>query len=165
MPSIASSVQSADSQRHMAEGTRPGIRAHPPAATPPNRDVWESLFISCLGTIESIVRALARRHRLSAEDTADLCSVCQLRIMADDYAILRQFQMRSSLRTYLSVVIGRLYLDQRTARFGKWRPSRQAVRAGSTAVLFERLTTRDGLTFDAACDVLEVNHRLQISRV
>jgi len=68
--------------------------------------------------------------------------------MADDSAILRQFQMRSSLRTYLTVVICRLFLDERIARFGKWRPSRKAVRVGSTAVLFERLTMRDGLIFE-----------------
>ena len=164
MPSTALSVQATQSRPHMRAETMLGVDTPPPAPTP-NRDAYESLFISCLGTIESIVRALARRHRLSADDAADLCSVCQLRIMADDYAVLRQFQMRSSLRTYLTVVVRRVFLDERTALLGKWRPSRHAVRTGSTAVLLERLTMRDRLTFDEACDVLKINHRLQISRV
>jgi len=127
-------------------------------------DRWESLFVSCLGTIDSIVLALARRRRLSADEAEDLASIVRLRIMDDNYAILRKFQMRSSLRTYLTVVTHRLFLDERIARSGKWRPSQQAIRDGRTATLFERMTTRDGLTFDEACDALAINHRLPVSR-
>jgi RNA polymerase sigma factor (sigma-70 family) len=114
--------------------------------------------------IDSIVYALARRHRLGADDAADLASVVRLRIMADDYAMLRKFQQRSSLRTYLTVVIRRVFLDEQIARLGKWRPSQRALREGPIAVLFERLTTRDGFTFEEACASLEIDHRVSLSR-
>jgi RNA polymerase sigma factor (sigma-70 family) len=129
-----------------------------------NDEAWQSQFVACLGTIDAIVLTLGRRHRLSADAAAELASMVRLRMITDDYAILRKFEHRSSLKTYLTVVIQRLFLDERTARMGKWRPSRQAVREGPTAVLFERLTTRDGLTFEEACTALQVNHRVPIDR-
>src|ERR1700730_10697811 len=115
-----------------------------------SREAWQSRFVACLGTVDSIVLALARRRGLSADDAADLASMVRLRMMVDDYAILRKFQGRSGLRTYLTVVIDRLFLDERVARWGKWRPSRQARREGPPAVLFERLVMRDGFTFEEA---------------
>jgi RNA polymerase sigma factor for flagellar operon FliA len=72
--------------------------------------------------------------------------------------VLRKFRRQSALRTYLASVIKRMYLDYRIAAWGKWRPSARSRRAGDTAVLFERLTIRDGLTFDEACVMLETNH-------
>lgn len=130
-----------------------------------SNETWESLFVSCLATIDSVVAALARRRRLSADDAADLGSMVRLRMLVDDYAILRKFQGRSSLRTYLTVVVHRIYLDERIARLGKWRPSQRARREGPTAVLFERLTMRDGLTFEDACTALEINHHLPVERI
>ena len=163
MPSIASTAQAA--------GSRPNGRAHGlPEATGPlpdptdSRETWERFFVSCLSMIDSIVLAVARRHRLCAADAADLASVIRLRIIADDYAILRKFQRRSSLRTYLAVVIQRVFLDEQIAKRGKWRPSQRARRQGPTAVLFERLTARDGLTFDEACAALEIDHGLTLPR-
>lgn len=129
-----------------------------------SRAAAESLFVASLGTIDAIVLSLARRRRLSADDTADLASMVRLRMIDDDYAILRKFQGRSSLKTYLTVVVYRLFLDERIARLGKWRPSSRARREGPTGVLFERLTTRDGLTFDEACAALETNHHIPIER-
>jgi RNA polymerase sigma factor (sigma-70 family) len=164
MRSIHSSVPAAQSRPDSQADPSPNV-IDPTPGTVADRDKWESLFLSCLGTIDSIVRALARRRRLGADDAEDLASIVRLRMMADNYAILRKFQMRSSLRTYLTVVIQRVFLDERIARFGKWRPSRQALRDGPIATLFERLTTRDGLTFEEACDALEINHRVPVSRV
>src|SRR3954453_5186066 len=163
MPSIASRVQTTGSQPDAsARLSSDGISRFP--AQTDGHDVWESLFVSCLRMIYSIVVALARRHRLCADDAADLASVVRLRIMADDYAILRKFQHRSSLRTYLTVVIRRVFLDEQIAKYGKWRPSQHALRQGSNAVIFERLTTRDGFTFDEACAALETDYRVALPR-
>ena len=148
MTSKALSAHTAETRPDSKADNSSGVTASLPVLTG-SREVWEALFVSRLATIDSIVAALARRRRLSADDAADLSSTVRLRIMADDYAILRKFQGRSSLRTYLAVVIHRLYLDERVARLDKWRPSRE--REGPTAVLFERLPKRDGLTFESAC--------------
>jgi RNA polymerase sigma factor (sigma-70 family) len=163
MPSIASRVRPSGSWPDPDAGVSPTVVAPWPAGTA-GPEAWESLFISCLNTIDSIVLVLARRHRLSADDAEDLASAIRLRIMADDFAILRKFQQRSSLRTYLTVVIRRIFLDERIARLGKWRPSQRALREGPTAVLFERLTTRDSFTFNEACATLEIDHRVAIPR-
>jgi RNA polymerase sigma factor (sigma-70 family) len=163
MPSIASRAGSSGSCPDADAAVSPAMVAPWPARTA-SPEVWESLFVSCLKTIDSIVLAFARRHRLSADDADDLASLVRLRIMTDDFAILRKFQQRSSLRTYLTVVIQRIFLDERIARLGKWRPSQRALREGPAAVVFERLTTRDGFTFDEACATLEVDHRLAIPR-
>jgi RNA polymerase sigma factor (sigma-70 family) len=125
-------------------------------------DEWEALFVSCLGTIDSIVLALARARGLKPEDAADLASLVRLHLLRDNYAVLRKFQGRSSLKTYLAVVIHRVYLDERIARFGKWRSSRQAKREGPMAMLFERLRLRDGLTFDEARAAIAINHGVEI---
>ena len=37
--------------------------------------------------------------------------------------VLRKFEVRSSLRTYLTVVVNRMYIDGRVKQWGKWRPS------------------------------------------
>jgi RNA polymerase sigma factor (sigma-70 family) len=104
------------------------------------------------------------RHRLSEADTEDFEAHVRLKVIENDYAILRKFQGRSSLRTYLAVVVGRLFLDYRISSFGRWRPSAQARRAGPTAVLLERLLTRDGRAFEEACEIIITNHRVAITR-
>lgn len=82
----------------------------------------------------------------------------KLKLLEDDYQVLRKFQGRSSLKTYLTTVVQRLFLDQRIALWGKWRPSTEAKRLGPLAVRMESLTFRDGLSFDEAFETLRTNH-------
>jgi RNA polymerase sigma factor for flagellar operon FliA len=65
--------------------------------------------------------------------------------------------------TYLNVVIQRLMLDYLNHLWGKWRPSAEAERLGPVAILLERLTVRDGYTFDEACEILRTNHQIETS--
>jgi RNA polymerase sigma factor for flagellar operon FliA len=113
---------------------------------------------------DRVAALIARRHRLSANDAEDFRSHVAVKLLDDDCAVLRKFQGRSSLRTYLTIVIGRLLLDYRTSAWGKWRPSAEARRAGPTAILLERLTTRDGYGFDEACEILRTNHQVPETR-
>ena len=64
------------------------------------------------------------------------------------YDIIDRFEGRSSLRTYLTVVISRMLLDWRNSKYGKWRPSKAALSLGEHAVDLERLMSRDGYTAD-----------------
>jgi RNA polymerase sigma factor (sigma-70 family) len=116
---------------------------------------YERLFITELPTIKRVIASIARRYRLPASDAEDFASEVYLRLVADDYKVLRQFRGRASLQTFLSVVIRRMYCDYRNARWGKWRPSAASRTAGDAAVLLERLTQRDGLTFDEACATIQ----------
>jgi len=124
----------------------------------------EALFLSQLATIERVIAFVCARHRLSATDADDFGSHVKLKIIEGEYEILRKFQGRSSVRTYLSVVVQRLFLDYRIAAWGKWRPSAEAKRGGAIAVLLEQLLGRDGHTFDEACELLAMKHGVQLER-
>ena len=88
----------------------------------------------------------------------------RLKLIDDDYQILRQFRERSSLRTYLSTVVERLFLDYRIHQWGKWRPSAEARRAGPLAVRLEALLHKDGVPFEQAVEVLLVTERVSATR-
>jgi RNA polymerase sigma factor for flagellar operon FliA len=130
-----------------------------PDARPGERETspYEEAFLSNLGLIDDIVRFVCHRHKLSGAEADDFGSDVRVKLVDRDYEVFRRFQQRSSLRTYLTIVIQRLYLDYRNRSWGKWRPSTEAVRLGPLAIRLERLTVRDGLRFDEACQVLRTN--------
>ena len=119
---------------------------------------YERLFVKELATIQGAVDTVRRRHRLSAIEAEDLLSEAYVKIVEDDYAVLRKFLGQSSLKTYLTVVVNRVHLDARDKLWGRWRPSVAARRHGRIAIDFERLTRRQGLAFDDACAAVERRH-------
>ena len=124
----------------------------------------ERLFVAELGTVKEAIDFIVRRHRLNADEAEEFRSEVYLKLVDDEYAVIRKFEGRSSLRTYLTVVINRLYLDSRVKEWGKWRPSAIAKRGGPAAILFERLLCRQGLSFEEACSVLESAHHVSVNR-
>jgi RNA polymerase sigma factor (sigma-70 family) len=90
---------------------------------------------------------------LSSADTLDFTQTVHLSLLQRDYSIFRQFSGRSSLRTYLLVVVTRLLIDWRNSTHGKWRPSAVAVRLGPEAVALERLMIRDGHPLNEAVEI------------
>jgi hypothetical protein len=71
---------------------------------------YHSLLVQHLGHIDRVVGGMARRHQLSAPDTEELTSVVRYKLIDKDFAILKKFQGRSSITTYLTVVVERLCL-------------------------------------------------------
>ncbi len=124
----------------------------------------EALFLEHLPLITRLTKAVARRRHLSPVDTEDFTSIVHLRFIEDDYALLRKFQGRSTLPTFLLVVIHRICLDLQTREWGKWRPSENAKRQGPAAVTLERLLMRDGLTLDEAIAVMTISQSGMPSR-
>jgi RNA polymerase sigma factor for flagellar operon FliA len=112
------------------------------------------LLTANLGLVERVSAFVCQRHRMRPEEAEEFASVVKLKLVEDDYAILRRFQGRSSLGTYLTVVIQRLLLDYRIHLWGKWHPSAEAKRLGDTAVAVERLLYRDGRTIEEASAIL-----------
>lgn len=102
------------------------------------------MFEANLPLIRDLLRRQCARHRLSREDGEDFSSYAMLRILEDDYAVLRRFAGRSTLRTYLTTVTCRLLLDYRNQQWGKWHASARAKCLGGTAVRLETLIQRDG---------------------
>jgi RNA polymerase sigma factor (sigma-70 family) len=123
-----------------------------------------TLFASQLPVIQGVIAHVSRRHHLAAIEAQEFGSEVTLRLMQNDYEVLRRFQGRSSLRTYLTVVINRVFLDYRIRLWGKWRPSAEAKRLGVVAISLERLIARDGWSFDQAVEVLRTSHAVSESR-
>jgi RNA polymerase sigma factor (sigma-70 family) len=119
-----------------------------------NASEAERFFLQHLPTIERIVAFVCRRNRISGAEADDVRSLVQLKLIENNYEALRRFRGQSSLRTYLTVVIQRRFLDYRISEWGKWRPSAEARRLGALAIELERLTSRDGLSRDEAIESL-----------
>ena len=122
---------------------------------------YQRLLIDQLELIHQIVLTTGRRRHLSAAEREDFGSFVHLRLIEDDYAILRKFQNRSTLWTYLAMVIDRLSLDFCAEKWGRWRPSAMADRLGPVAVNLERLVTRDSHTLEEAIEILRTNHDVE----
>lgn len=136
-------------------------------ATPPSSSTPESceaLLLANLHVIEGVVRFVCQRHRLNPTEAEDFASEVKLRLVDNDYDVLRRFQHRSSLRTYLTVVIQRMFLDYRNRLWGKWRPSAEALRLGDVAIRLERLISREGYDFEHACEILRINEGVTLGR-
>ena len=124
---------------------------------------YQRLLLDHLDLINQIVRTVGRRRHLSAAEREDFASFVHLRMVDDDYAILRKFQNRSTLWTYLAAVIERLSLDFCVEKWGRWRPSAMAERLGSVAVALERLVNRDSHSVDEALEILKTNHDVALT--
>jgi RNA polymerase sigma factor (sigma-70 family) len=123
----------------------------------------EEQFLRQLPLIERIARHTARHHNCRSDEAEDFLSTVKLRLIADDYGVLRKFQEHSSLSTFLTTVIQRLMIDYRNHAWGKWRPSASARRLGLVAERIECLMSRDGHTLDEACEILRTNHRIGVT--
>jgi RNA polymerase sigma factor for flagellar operon FliA len=124
----------------------------------------ERLVVENLPLVDSVVRQIARRHRLSTDEAEELAAAVRLKLVERDYEVLRKFEGRSQLRTYLITVVQRHFLDDRNARWGKWRPSAQSRRLGPVATLLDQLLTRDHLPFDEAVLAVRARHGGDLSR-
>jgi RNA polymerase sigma factor (sigma-70 family) len=110
-----------------------------------------------LGAIERAIARVCREARLTGADAEDFGSSVKVALLADDCAILRKFEGRSSMPTYLTIVARRLLVDARRAE-GRWYASADAQRRGAVAVQLERLLVRDRRSFAEAADILRREH-------
>lgn len=97
-----------------------------------------------LNLLSDIVKRVTRIRRVPTQDTEDFAQSVQVWLLERNYDVFHRFAGRSSLRTYLTVVVHRLLLDWRNSIYGKWRASAAARRLGDDAVMLERLIHRDG---------------------
>lgn len=121
------------------------------------------LFLAHLALIERVIGYACRRHHLRQVEAEDFASAVKVKLIEDDYAVLRKFQGQSTLSTYLTTVVQRYFLDLLRARKGRPRASAEARRLGSVAVQLERLLYWDGFNFDEACRLLRENYGIDAS--
>ena len=107
-----------------------------------------------LPLIERVIASICRRKGMCADDIEEFSAIVRLRLVENDYAIIRAFQGRSRFATYMAAVVGRLLLDHHNREWGKWRKSAEAERMGELAVKLEKLLYRDERSPDEAFSVL-----------
>lgn len=135
----------------------------PPAGRPVDAPASEALFLQHLPRIEKTIGALSRRHGFRDADASDLASWIKLRLIEDDYGILRKFRGESSITTYLAVVIATLIQDYKVQRWGRWRPSAAALRKGPAAVKLESLVYRHGYQLAHAAEQMRSRGETNLS--
>lgn len=114
------------------------------------------LFGANLSLIERVARSVCRRGGIfEVADVDDFVSAAKLALIEDDYAILRKYEARSSLSTFLTIVFHRLLADQRIRAYGRWNPSREAERMGPTGLLLETLIVRDRRSIEEALPLVQ----------
>src|SRR5262245_39543245 len=101
-----------------------------------------------------VIRDVARYGRLSADDAQDFAQTVHLKMLERRYHAFTQFSGRSSLRTFLTVIVQRMLLDWRRSRTGKWRLSTAARRLGPVAMALDTLLSRDGHSLETAVAIL-----------
>jgi RNA polymerase sigma-70 factor (ECF subfamily) len=86
---------------------------------------WNDFVDRFLGLIYHVVHYTAhlRSVPIQPEDVEDIAAEVLLQIVADDYAVLRQFRMKSSLATYLTVIARRICIHELTRRANAAPPS------------------------------------------
>jgi RNA polymerase sigma factor (sigma-70 family) len=115
------------------------------------------LLLTYLPQIERAIAHVSQRQGLTPEEAEDFASTVKLRLIENDYAIIRAFEGRSSPTTYFGIVAQRMLFDHRNKEWGKWRASAEAKRLGPAAIELERHLNRDGLTLDEAFRALKSN--------
>lgn len=121
------------------------------------------LFLDHLPYLEKAVARLCRRYYFRKEEEEDFLSHVKCRLWENDCAVLQKFQGRCGFKTYLNTVISNLLKDYQNSRWGKWRPCAEALRGGPVAILLDGLLHRDGIPFDEAVQILQINHRVEMS--
>jgi RNA polymerase sigma factor (sigma-70 family) len=106
-----------------------------------------------LEIIKGVIRYFAYHYRL--DDADDLEGDVMVKLVDNDYAVLRAFKGQSKLRTFLSVVVQRMALDRVAPR---WRPSAEVQRLGPLASELDKLLHRDGRTLDEAVTLLRTKY-------
>jgi RNA polymerase sigma-70 factor (ECF subfamily) len=84
-------------------------------------NAWNDFVDRYLGLIYHVIHHTAhlRSVSLQPEDVEDVAAEILLQIVANDYAVLRQFRGQASLATYLTVIARRICIHELTRRAGQ----------------------------------------------
>jgi len=107
------------------------------------RGAWNDFVDRFLGLIYHVIHYTGhlRSVPLTPEDVEDLAAEVLLKIVANDYAVLRQFRRESSLATYLTVISRRIAVQE----LAKRAAHREAQRDGRDSGREERPKVQVGI--------------------
>lgn len=128
-----------------------------------DREAAEALFLKHLDWIDKVASIACSNHGVWGADAEDFTAWVRMKLVEDDYAVVRRFRGESELKTYLASVVVRHFFDFERAEWGRWRPSTVAQRLGAAAVDVERLVRRDGYTLQQAGEKLRTAGRTTLT--
>lgn len=123
----------------------------------------EALFLEHLHWIDRVASVACARHGIRGAEAEDFASWMRMKLMENNYAVLRRFRGESQVKTYLATVVARSFFDYVRTHQGEWRSSAAAKRLGAPAEDLERLVYRDGYTLQQAGEVLRTSGRTSLS--
>lgn len=123
------------------------------ALEPPIHDP-EGFLSQNMPLVERVIGWVGRRRSLATDELEEFRSRVLVRLVENDYDVLRKFRGLSSVQTFLVTVVQRLLLDYIAQERGRWRPSAAALKHGDLAVELEKLMVRGRRTFDEAFQIL-----------
>jgi RNA polymerase sigma factor for flagellar operon FliA len=129
----------------------------------PERLSPEALLLENLGWIDRVASMACSKHGVWGAEAEDFSAWVRMKLVEDDYAVLRRFRGDSELKTYLAAVVTRHFISYYRTLRGRWRPSAAAERLGSPAADLELLVLRDGYTVAQAGEKLRTAGRTTLS--
>ena len=124
----------------------------------------KAVFLEHRELIATVAARAARRSGFLEQDVEDFVSRVMVRMIEDDYAVIRRHRGDSSLRTFLITVVQNHCRDYRNHKWGKFRPSAIALELGTVAVELELLLVRDQHDLDTAIEILRSRGPRALSR-
>ncbi|MBV9775115.1 MAG: sigma-70 family RNA polymerase sigma factor, partial [Gemmatimonadetes bacterium] len=128
-----------------------------------DREAAEALFLKHLDWIDKVASIACSNHGIWGADAEDFTAWVRMKLMEDDYAVVRRFLGNSEFRTYLASVVVRHLVNFIREQRGRWRPSAAAERLGAPAVDLEMLVRHDGYTLQQAGEKLRTAGRTTLS--
>jgi RNA polymerase sigma factor for flagellar operon FliA len=128
-----------------------------------DREAAEALFLEHLEWIGRAASRACTNKGIWGDDAEDFAAQVRLKLMEDDYAVIRRYVGTSEFRTYLATVIQRHLADFLRELRGRWRPSAAAERLGPPAGDLETLVRRYGYTLLEAGEKLRTAGRTTLS--
>jgi RNA polymerase sigma factor (sigma-70 family) len=119
---------------------------------------FSQLLVRELPLIERIINVICRRSGMNPDDIEEFTAEVRLRLVKNDYAILRAYEQRSRFSTYVAAVVRRMLIDYRRHHLGKWHDSADAQRLGRLGIDVERAMVRDGRTLEETLTLLRDKH-------
>jgi len=126
-------------------------------------ETMETAFLRQLPLLKDVIRAVCRRHQIPADEAAEFSASVFLKVIEDDYAVLRRFRSSGDPKAFLFTVVYHHLLDCRNQQWGKWRASARARQLGSAAIYLEQLVVRDRIHVREAVAVLANHPRWELS--
>jgi hypothetical protein len=89
------------------------------------------------------------------DEVEDFASHVKLKLIEDEYAVIRAYDGRSTFAAFVMVVVHRMLIDYRISQWGKWHASTQARKLGEAAIAVEAMVVREGRSIDEIVPAME----------